>query len=43
MKKVIKKIGTSIGVIFNKEEAKIYDLEVGDIVDLNDLVKVEEK
>ena len=29
MRKLIKQIGTSIGIIFNKEEAYTNDLEVG--------------
>lgn len=38
MKKIIRKIGTSAGIIFNKEEMKILGAEVGDIVDLGDIV-----
>lgn len=43
MKKIIRKLGTSIGIIFNKEEQQILDLKVGDIVDLSDMVKVIKK
>jgi len=41
MRKEIKKIGNSIGIIFNIEEAKLYGLKVGDVVDLSDMTKVE--
>jgi len=33
MKKIIKKIGNSLGIIFNKEECKVYDLKKDKIVD----------
>jgi len=42
MKKVIKKIGNSLGIIFDKEDCKIYNLNVGDVVDISDLVKDKE-
>lgn len=42
MKKVIKKIGNSVGIIFNKEEQKIHDLKVEIIVDV-ELKKVNKK
>lgn len=38
MKKEIKKIGNSLGVIFNKNECKLYELKEGTVVDLGDLV-----
>ena len=38
MKKTIKKVGDSIGIIFNKEEAQIYNISVGDVIDLGDIV-----
>lgn len=34
MDKIIKAIGTSKGIIFNKDECIIYDLHVGDIVEV---------
>ncbi len=34
MKKIIKIIGSSIGITFNKEEQKINYLEEGDIIDI---------
>jgi len=32
--KIIRRIGDSIGVIFNKEEQKLFNLSVGDTVDI---------
>ena len=32
--KIIRRIGDSIGIIFNKEEQKLFDLYVGDTVDV---------
>jgi len=34
MKKILKKIGNSIGLSFSREEQKIYDLRIGKIIDL---------
>lgn len=34
MKKIIKKLGSSVGIIFNKEEQKIEDLKVDDQVEI---------
>jgi len=42
MKKIIKKIGDSIGLIFDREERTIFDLEVGDIIDI-EIKKVKEE
>ena len=39
MKKIVKKIGNSLGIIFDREDCKIYGLKEGDIINLNDLVK----
>jgi hypothetical protein len=43
MKKVIKRIGNSIGIIFDREDCKIYDLKIGNIIELDDkcLVKTD--
>jgi len=40
LKKIIKQTGTSLGVYFTSEDAKIYGLKVGDVLDLG-LKKVE--
>ena len=34
MRKEIKKIGSSIGIIFNKEEQKVYGLKLRDIIEI---------
>ena len=34
MRKEIKKIGSSIGFTFNKEEQKTYGLKLGDIIEI---------
>lgn len=41
MKKQIKKIARATGIIFSKEEQKIENIKVGDIVDL-EIVKLKE-
>ena len=41
MKKVIKKIGNSLGIIFDREDCKIYDLKENDILELDDLIKID--
>jgi len=33
--KIIRRIGDSIGIILNKEERKLFDLSVGDTVNIN--------
>jgi len=44
MKKIIKRMGKdSLGIIFNKEEVKIYKLKLNDVVDLSDMAKDNEK
>lgn len=42
MKKIIKKIGNSIAVIFNLEEQKIYGIESGKVYDI-EISKVKSK
>ena len=34
MKKIIKRLNNSVGITFNKEERKIYDLEIDDIIEI---------
>lgn len=43
MKKTIRKTGMSLGVTFNKEECRIYNIEEGDIIDLDDFVIIKKK
>lgn len=38
MKKKIMKIGSSKGIIFSKKECELYQIEIGDIVDLDDAI-----
>ncbi len=33
MKKIIRKVGTSLGIIFDKEEQKIYKLKKDEIIE----------
>lgn len=41
MKKKIRQVtGTQIGVTFTKEEREIHGIELGDIVDLSDLIVI---
>lgn len=41
MKKLIRQVtGTSTGITFTKEERKIYDMEIGDTIDISDLVVI---
>ena len=35
MRKEIKRIGSSIGFTFNKEEQKAYNLKLGDIIEIS--------
>ena len=34
MRKIIKKIGTSLGIIFNKEDQQAYRLKEKDVIDV---------
>lgn len=40
MKKIIRKTGSSLGIIFNKEEQKILGIKEGDIVDIDDIIVI---
>ena len=41
MKKKIIKVGTSLGIVFNKQERDIYNLKHADIIELGEITKVE--
>ena len=43
MRKQIKKWGESAVIVLTKEDLIGYDLKIGDIVDLVDMIKVEKK
>jgi hypothetical protein len=36
MKKELKKVGMSVGFVFNKEEQKVHNLEIGDVIDIKE-------
>lgn len=40
MKKIIKKYGNSLVLVFDVEDVKIYDLKEGDVIDIRDMVKL---
>lgn len=37
MKKRVKKIANTSGITFTKEEMQIYNIELGDLIDLSDI------
>jgi antitoxin component of MazEF toxin-antitoxin module len=41
MRKEIKRIGNSAGIILSQEEMKVYSLKVGDVVEIDEFFKVE--
>lgn len=43
MKKKITKYGNSYVITFTKKEREIYNLKLGDIVDLGDMIVLKEK
>jgi len=43
MKTQIKTIGTSKGIILSPEFLKFHDLELGDWIDISDIIKVRKK
>ena len=36
MKKVIKKMGNSVGIIFDREDCKIFNLKKDDVIELDE-------
>ena len=42
MKKIVKIWGTSLVLVFDKEDQRIYNIEEGDIIDLSD-IKIEKQ
>jgi len=34
IKKTVKQVGMSLGIIFNKEERRVYDINLGDVVEV---------
>lgn len=43
MRKEIKQYGNSAVIVLTKEDLKLHNLEIGDVVDLSDVVKVKNK
>ena len=43
MKKIVGKVGSSIGIIFSKKECEIYEIKLGDILDLSDMRVIQNK
>lgn len=42
MRKILKKWGGNVGILFNNEDIKIYDLKEGDVIDIK-IEKVKKK
>jgi hypothetical protein len=40
MKKLVKKYGNSFTITFNYEDRKIYDIEEGDYIEMDDIVVI---
>lgn len=43
MKKKVVKVGSSVGIIFSKQERENYEIKLGDILDLEDTVFIKKK
>ena len=43
MKKIVVKQGSSLCVIFTKQEREIYNIDVGDIIDIGDIIIIKKK
>ena len=39
-KKIVKKFGNSLVIVFNKENCESYDIREGDIIDISDLTVI---
>jgi len=42
-KKVVRHIGDCVGIYFTRDEAKLHNIEVGDYLDLSDVVLIKNK
>lgn len=38
MKKIVKKYGDTLIISFTKDEARVYDIKEGDVLDLDDIL-----
>ena len=43
MRKMIKKWGNSAGIVLTVEDLKLWDLKIGDVIDISDIVVVKKK
>lgn len=43
MKKIVKKYSNSLVILIDPEDAKIYGIEEGDIIDIADIVVIKKK
>lgn len=43
MKKTIRKIGNSVGVIFNKEEQRIHNMKINEVIEFEIKKKVKDE
>ena len=43
MRKEIKQWGNSAGITLTKEDLKVYDAEIGDVIDISDIVIIKKK
>ena len=43
MKKIVKKWSNSLIILFDSEDAKIYGIEEGDVIDISDIVVLKKK
>lgn len=43
MRKEIKKYGDSAVIVLTRADLKVYDLKIGDIVDIEDMVKIKKR
>ncbi len=41
--KLVGNVGSSVGIIFSKNECKIYGIKLDDIIDLSDMVIIKKK
>ena len=37
MRKIVKKIGNSVGILFNRDDQSIFNIEVDDVIDISDI------
>ena len=40
LKKYVKRVGDSVGIIFSKDEKAIHNIELGDMIDVTDMMVI---